>query len=115
MNSQKVWLLGTALATPGKAIGNDQIGEWTGKGEEWVIPKTGIQNRFYLSDGASLDDLGAVVAKKAIRNSSLRVDPRKMLFNLRGMVLKLFMTQFAWIDFYTASSHCLSSGSWKIK
>lgn len=42
---------------PDQVIGNDTIAAWTGAAEEWIIERTGIEERRYAADGTATSDL----------------------------------------------------------
>lgn len=74
ISRETISLLGLGYSYPDQTIGNEAIDAWTGKDDEWIKRKTGIENRYYSADSTHTDELAAEAALSAIKDSGLTID-----------------------------------------
>ncbi|MBG9313568.1 ketoacyl-ACP synthase III [Corynebacterium diphtheriae bv. mitis] len=72
--STTISLLGLGYSCPNQSIGNEVIDSWTGKDNDWIKRKTGIETRYYSDDSTYLDEFATEAALSAISDSELTID-----------------------------------------
>ncbi|UJA22057.1 ketoacyl-ACP synthase III [Thermoleophilia bacterium SCSIO 60948] len=69
-------LVGCGSAVPGRPITNDELAERLDTSDEWIVKRTGIRTRHWLSPGETLADLCVEAAREAIADAG--VEPREI-------------------------------------
>jgi 3-oxoacyl-(acyl-carrier-protein) synthase III len=63
-------IIGTGSAHPAMAVTNDRLSDFLDTSDEWIQSRTGIRQRYFISD-EKLEDIAAEAALKAIENACL--------------------------------------------
>ena len=63
-------IIGTGSAHPALAVTNDRLSEFLDTSDEWIQSRTGIRQRYFISN-EKLEDIAAEAALKAIDNACL--------------------------------------------
>jgi 3-oxoacyl-[acyl-carrier-protein] synthase-3 len=64
-------VLGLGTALPDEVVGNEEIGERIGVDSEWIVRRTGIEERRRAAPDARLDDLAADAGRAALADAEL--------------------------------------------
>jgi len=64
-------ILGTGRALPPRVVTNAELMTWMDTTEEWIVQRTGIQERRFVDPGTGSSDLGVEAARKAIAAAGL--------------------------------------------
>lgn len=64
-------ILGTGRALPPRVVKNAELMTWMDTTEEWIVQRTGIQERRFVDPGTGSSDLGVEAARKAIAAAGL--------------------------------------------
>lgn len=62
-------VIGVGAALPERAIPNSELVDRLGTTEEWIVKRTGIEQRHWLADGQTLSDLAAEAARGALADA----------------------------------------------
>ena len=66
-----ITIVGTGAHVPGDPISNEALARVMDTSDEWIIRRTGIEQRHFAEDGQGASDLGVPAAKKAIAAAGL--------------------------------------------
>jgi 3-oxoacyl-(acyl-carrier-protein) synthase III len=61
-----IGILGVGSHVPAHVIDNRQISRWVGRSEEWVLERTGIEERRYAEPGTATSDMALPAAQQAL-------------------------------------------------
>ena len=64
-------VLGLGVALPDEVVGNEEIAERIGVDSEWIVRRTGIEERRRAAPDARLDDLAAEAGRAALADADL--------------------------------------------
>lgn len=64
-------IIGTGKALPSKKITNDDLAAFINTSDEWIVSKTGIKDRYVLTD-ESLTDLAEAAGRAALEKAGLK-------------------------------------------
>lgn len=82
-------LIGTGSAIPSKVVTNAMLSEFLDTGDEWIIPRTGIESRHVITN-ETVEDLGADACRKALDMAGLR--PEEIDFFICSNVVNEYIT-----------------------
>lgn len=71
---RRIKILGTGLYLPKKCIKTKELEEKTGATEEVLLKKSGVLQRYYVSDGETASIMGAHAARSAVEKAGLSLD-----------------------------------------
>ena len=66
-------IAGTGFALPKKVVTNDELSKYVETSHEWIVTRTGIEERRILSE-ESLTELAVVAAKMAMENAKVKAE-----------------------------------------
>lgn len=72
MNS--VQIISTGLALPSRVVTNDDLAAMEETSDEWIMKRTGIQERRFTADGETANSLAREAARKALEKSGISLD-----------------------------------------
>ena len=64
-------ILGIGMAVPSRVVTNDDLAKVMETSNEWIIERTGIEQRHWVEPGEGGAELGAKAAKEAIERAGL--------------------------------------------
>ncbi len=64
-------VLASASAFPERCLKNDDLAKMVETSDEWIVKRTGINQRFILQEGVGVSSLGVRAAREAIKNANL--------------------------------------------
>ncbi|MEC8067924.1 MAG: beta-ketoacyl-ACP synthase III [Pseudomonadota bacterium] len=67
-------ITGTGSALPKKVVSNDDLAKFVETSDEWIQTRTGIQQRYFKTEGESTSTLAIEAANRAIESSGVSVD-----------------------------------------
>lgn len=73
-NKCKVKILGTGEYLPKKLVTAEQLSEKLGVPAEWILKKSGVKKRYFISEGETASKMGALAAKQALENASIELN-----------------------------------------
>ena len=65
----KVTITATAKYLPKKTLSNKDLEKMVDTTNEWIISRTGIENRHIVNEGEATSDMGAHIANKLLKKS----------------------------------------------
>ncbi|AKF10039.1 3-oxoacyl-ACP synthase III family protein [Sandaracinus amylolyticus] len=71
-----ITIVGSGRHVPGRPIKNDELARVMDTSDEWIKPRSGIEQRHYVAEGEGVSDLAVVAAEKAIERA--RIDKREI-------------------------------------
>jgi 3-oxoacyl-[acyl-carrier-protein] synthase-3 len=66
-----VGIVGLGLAVPDRLVTNAELSTFVDTNDEWIVTRTGIRERHFLTDGVDASDLGTLAAARAIENAGV--------------------------------------------
>ncbi len=72
-------IIATGSHLPQKTVTNSDLVKTVETSNEWIIERTGIEQRHIAAEGELTSDLAAAAAKKAIANSGLKAEEIEMI------------------------------------
>lgn len=66
-----ITIVGSGRHFPGRPITNDELSKVMDTSDEWIRPRSGIEQRHYVAEGEGVSDLAVVAAEKAIASAEL--------------------------------------------
>ncbi|MAF32316.1 MAG: 3-oxoacyl-ACP synthase [Magnetococcales bacterium] len=67
-------ITGTGSALPKKVVSNDDLAKFVETSDEWIQTRTGIQQRYFKTEGESTSTLAIEAANRAIESAGVSVD-----------------------------------------
>ena len=67
-------IVGTGAYLPARVVTNDELSRTVDTSHEWILQRTGIEQRHIAADGELTSDLACVAAREALQNAGLDVD-----------------------------------------
>ncbi len=67
-------ITGTGSALPKKVVSNDDLAKFVETSDEWIQTRTGIQQRYFKTEGESTSTLAIEAANRAIESAAVSVD-----------------------------------------
>src|SRR4029450_4706964 len=64
-------LAGAAMAVPERVVSNVTIAEGAGVTEQWIVHRTGVEERRHASEGERLQDLATAAGRQALDEAGL--------------------------------------------
>ncbi|PAB58890.1 beta-ketoacyl-ACP synthase III [Anaeromicrobium sediminis] len=64
-------ILGLGSYVPEKIVTNDDIAKMVDTSHDWIVSRTGIEERRVVSEGQSTSDISAIAAKRALEDANL--------------------------------------------
>jgi 3-oxoacyl-[acyl-carrier-protein] synthase-3 len=75
----KARVLGTGMYVPPRVVTNHELSTMFDTSDEWIVQRTGIQERRYAEDGVGPSDLAVPAARQAIENAGLEPSDIEMI------------------------------------
>ncbi|WP_018222394.1 3-oxoacyl-ACP synthase III family protein [Salinispora pacifica] len=69
-----VGVLGTGIAVPERVVTNEELARTLDTTDEWIVSRTGIEQRRFLEIGRSTSDICVEAAERALARSGLRAE-----------------------------------------
>ncbi len=66
-----ITIVGSGRHVPGRPITNDELSKVMDTSDEWIRPRSGIEQRHYVAEGEGVSDLAVVAAQKALESAEL--------------------------------------------
>jgi len=66
-----ITIIGTGHYVPGEPVSNDALARVMDTSDEWIQTRTGIEQRYYASDGQGPSDLAVEASKRAIADAGI--------------------------------------------
>ena len=82
-------IIGTGSALPKKVVTNEMLSSFLDTSDEWITTRTGVRNRYVISD-EKLEDLAVEAARKALDDAS--IDPSDLDFIICSNVVNEYVT-----------------------
>jgi 3-oxoacyl-[acyl-carrier-protein] synthase-3 len=67
-------IVGTGAYLPARVVTNDELSRTVETSHEWIVQRTGIEQRHIAADGEMTSDLACAAAREALRNAELDAD-----------------------------------------
>ena len=67
-------IVGTGAYLPARVVSNEELSRTVDTSHEWIVQRTGIEQRHIAADGEMTSDLACGAAREALRNAGLDVD-----------------------------------------
>ena len=67
-------LASVAMAVPERVVTNEVVAAGAGVTEEWIVHRTGVHERRYVSEGERLQDLAAAAGRGALENAGVAAE-----------------------------------------
>lgn len=67
-------ILGTGHAVPSRVVTNDELAGMMDTSDEWIVQRTGIRQRHWVSEGESGVDLGREASERALASAGIAGD-----------------------------------------
>lgn len=64
-------VIGTGHCVPDRVVTNRDLMQWMDTSDEWIVERTGIRERRWITPGTTLDDLAAGAARMALQDAGL--------------------------------------------
>lgn len=71
-----ITIVGSGRHVPGRPIKNDELARVMDTSDEWIKPRSGIEQRHYVAEGEGVSDLAVIAAQKALE--SAEIDKREV-------------------------------------
>jgi len=65
----KATITATAQYLPERSLSNHELEKMVDTTNEWILSRTGIENRHLVKEGEATSDMGAHIAKKLLEKS----------------------------------------------
>ena len=66
-----ITIIGTGRHVPGRPIKNDELSRVMETSDEWIRPRSGIEQRHFVSEGEGVSDMAAIAAEKALADANV--------------------------------------------
>ena len=67
-------IVGTGAYLPARVVSNEELSRTVDSSHEWIVQRTGIEQRHIAADGEMTSDLGCAAAREALQNAGLDAD-----------------------------------------
>jgi 3-oxoacyl-[acyl-carrier-protein] synthase-3 len=67
-------IVGTGAYLPARVVSNEELSRTVDTSHEWILQRTGIEQRHIAADGEMTSDLACAAAREALRNAGLEAD-----------------------------------------
>jgi 3-oxoacyl-[acyl-carrier-protein] synthase-3 len=67
-------IVGTGAYLPARVVSNEELSRTVDTSHEWIVQRTGIEQRHIAADGEMTSDLACAAARKALQSAGLEVD-----------------------------------------
>jgi 3-oxoacyl-[acyl-carrier-protein] synthase-3 len=67
-------IVGTGAYLPARVVSNEELSRTVDTSHEWIVQRTGIEQRHIAADGEMTSDLACAAAREALQNAGLDVD-----------------------------------------
>ena len=64
-------VIGTGHCVPDRIVTNHDLAQWMDTSDEWIVERTGIRERRWITPGTTLDDLAAGAARMALQDAGI--------------------------------------------
>jgi 3-oxoacyl-[acyl-carrier-protein] synthase III len=72
-------IIGTGAYLPARAVSNEELSRTVDTSHEWIVQRTGIEQRHIAADGEMTSDLACAAAREALQNAGLGADRLDMI------------------------------------
>lgn len=69
-----ITIIGTGHHVPGEPVPNDALAKVMDTNDEWIRPRTGIAQRYFVSEGEGVSDLSVVAAQRALKDADIEAE-----------------------------------------
>jgi 3-oxoacyl-[acyl-carrier-protein] synthase III len=66
-----ITIIGAGRHVPGRPIKNDELARVMDTSDEWIRPRSGIEQRHYVAEGEGVSDLAVIAARHAIEDAGI--------------------------------------------
>lgn len=66
-----ITIVGSGRHVPGRPVKNDELSRVMDTSDEWIRPRSGIEQRHYVAEGEGVSDLAVVAAQKALESAGI--------------------------------------------
>lgn len=66
-----ITIVGSGRYVPGRPVKNDELARVMDTSDEWIKPRSGIEQRHYVAEGEGVSDLAVVAAEQAIESAGI--------------------------------------------
>ncbi len=74
MTLQRSRILGLGMSVPDRVVTNTDLTQWMDTSHEWIVERTGIEERRWVADGQLGSELGAEASKEAMAAAGVTAD-----------------------------------------
>ena len=74
-------VLGAGAAKPKHAVTNAELAKKVETSDEWIVQRTGIEQRYIADEGETTADLGERAARAALEDAKLTIDDIDLNFD----------------------------------
>ncbi len=67
-------VIGTGHCVPDRVVTNRDLMQWMDTSDEWIVERTGIRERRWITPGTTLDDLAAGAARMALQDAGIAAE-----------------------------------------
>src|ERR687892_2731974 len=67
-------IVGTGAYLPARVVSNEELSRTVDTSHEWIVQRTGIEQRHIAADGEMTSDLACAAAREALQNAGLPAD-----------------------------------------
>ena len=67
-------IVGTGAYLPARVVSNEELSRTVDTSHEWIVQRTGIEQRHIAADGEMTSDLACAAAREALQNAGMDVD-----------------------------------------
>jgi 3-oxoacyl-[acyl-carrier-protein] synthase-3 len=67
-------IVGTGAYLPARVVSNEELSRTVDTSHEWIVQRTGIEQRHIAADGEMTSDLACAAAREALQNAGLEVE-----------------------------------------
>lgn len=66
-----ITIVGSGRYVPGRPVKNDELARVMDTSDEWIKPRSGIEQRHYVAEGEGVSDLAVIAAQQAIESAGI--------------------------------------------
>jgi 3-oxoacyl-[acyl-carrier-protein] synthase III len=71
---RRAQIVGTGAYLPARVVSNEELSRTVDTSNEWIVQRTGIEQRHIAADGEMTSDLACAAAREALQNAGLEAD-----------------------------------------
>ena len=66
-----ITIVGSGRHVPGRAIKNDELAKVMETSDEWIKPRSGIEERHFVAEGEGVSDMAVIAARQALERANV--------------------------------------------